>query len=53
MGISEAKAATGSDSLDALAKAKGFGGFGSSAGGGAPGYCGSVPQSAAAWLEDL
>ena len=34
MGIGEAKAATGPDSLDALAKAKGFVGFGSCAGGG-------------------
>src|SRR5437762_2473841 len=37
----EAKAATGSDSLDALAKAKGFTGFGSCAGGGAEDFASS------------
>ena len=37
----QARAATGSDSLDALAKAKGFVGFGSCAGGGAEDFASS------------
>jgi endo-1,4-beta-xylanase len=40
-----AKAATGSDSLDALAKAKGFTGFGSAIGGGAEDFASSFNDS--------
>ena len=42
---SPAQAATGPDSLDALAKAKGFTGFGSAAGGGAEEFASSFNDS--------